>query len=115
MSKIEIIALLKSSNLKNAEIFKSKKETDFSLTEIGYKLLVASKLFPTQHIAKLEQDFILAPSTLIALKQIFDTPYFIRGCSVYYFDEIVHTQICIHGSLTEYIAHQKSVDKFNKK
>lgn len=115
MSKSEIIELLKSSNLKNAEIFKSKKETDFSLTEIGFKLLVASKLFPTQYVAKLDQDFILAPSTLIALKKIFDTPYFIRGCSVYHFDELVYTQICIHRSLTEYIAHQKRVSKFTKK
>jgi hypothetical protein len=112
-TKEHIEELLKSSNTNNLDIFKNKKDTDFSLTPHGYMLLCNAKLYSKTYTAKFEKEQIQSTSVLISLKKIFDCPYFIKGSKVYYFDDIVHTQICIHGSLYAYIIHLKGVDKFN--
>jgi hypothetical protein len=112
-SKEQIETALSHLNPTNGEVFKTKKENDFSVTPHGYMLITNAKMYPKTFVAKLDKAIILAPSTLISLKKIFVSPYFIKGMKVYYFDELIHTQICIHGSLQNYILHLKSVDKFN--
>ena len=113
-TKNQIIEILQPLNVNNGAIFKSKKETDFSLTQHGYILLTASKLYVDVFVAKLDKDVIQTTSVLLSLKKIFNSPYLIKGCKVFYFDEIIHAEICIHNSLEEFVKHQKIVDKFNK-
>lgn len=99
----------------NTEIFRTKKPEDFSLTQDGYIMLTSLKLYTDTFKAKLENNLMQAPSTLILLKKIFKNPYFIKGKSVYYFDALIHAEICMHNSLEGYIKHLKNIEKFNSK
>src|ERR1039458_1000780 len=113
-TKEQIVAALKFLNPAKIEIFKTKKENDFSLTQHGYMLLTASKLYSNTFIANLDKDECQTPGTLISLKKIFNkSPYFIKGRKVFYFDGVIHAEICIHGGISAYIKHLKSVEKFN--
>lgn len=112
-TKEQIVLALKFLNPTKIEIFKTKKENDFSLTQHGYMLLTASKLYPSSFIANLDKDECQTPGTLISLKKIFDSPYFLKGRKVFYFDELIHAEICLHGDMSAYIKHLKSVEKFN--
>jgi hypothetical protein len=113
-SKSQIMDMIKDRYPScQAKIFKTDKPEDFSLTQDGYTFITTIKLYPDTFKAKLENNLMQAPSTLILLKKIFKNPYFIRGKSVYYFDEIIHAEICIHNSLESYLKHLKSIDKFN--
>lgn len=112
----DIIAVLRPFNPNNLDIFKSKKEQDFLLTAHGYLLISTNKLFEKTFIAKLDKETAQSISTLISLKKIFNnSPYFIKGRTVFYFDDMIHTQICMHGSLQGYIDHIKLVESFNRK
>lgn len=114
-TKEQIVKELKSLNSAKIDIFKSKKDNDFSLTQHGYFLLTSAKLYSSTFVAKLDKMESQTTSTLISLKKIFDkTPYFLNGSKVFYFDEVIHTQICIHGGLSDYIKHLKIVEKFNR-
>lgn len=112
-TKEQIETLLVSLNPKKLEIFKTKKENDYSLTQHGYMTITLSKMYSSIFIATLGKEEIQAPSTLISLKKIFESPYFIKGRKVFYFDEILHAEICVYGGLSEYVKHQKTVDKVN--
>ena len=114
-TKEQIVAALKFLNPAKIEIFKTKKENDFSLTQHGYMLLTASKLYSNTFIANLDKDECQTPGTLISLKKIFDnSPYYLKGRTVFHFDEIVHAEVCLHGSMGAYIKHLKAVESFNR-
>jgi hypothetical protein len=94
-----------------SNIFRTKRPEDFSLTQDGYIMITTLKLYPSTFKAKLENNQMQAPSTLILLKKIFKKPYLIRGKSVFYFDEIVHAEICVYGGLESYLKHLKNLEK----
>lgn len=113
--KAFIIASLKSLNVKNLSIFKTKWAHDYSLTEHGYLLISNNKLYAESFIAKLDKGTEQLASTLILIKKIFNkSPYYIKGRYVFYFDGIIHAEISMYGGLSGYVEHQRSVEKFNR-
>lgn len=96
-------AKIQGKNTETLRVFKSINPGDYSLTVTGFISVIEAKLFPFIYVDKLTAEEISIPNTLITLNKIFDSPFFISGSSIYYFDEIIHAQKNFYKSMAELI------------